>query len=140
MSVLVSLNSGDIEKISVDKSLAGKIPEQISQGMIWYKMRDGKCCRSNWIQVKNWWFSISVMVSYPQFMNIAGVLGQRTLRINLGSKILTWLNSFVLLLTDNCIFALSLLIDHSATCSLYKAQDAVHSMFIMWSIFTATRP
>ena len=34
MSVLVSLNSGDIEKISVDKSLAGKIPEQISQGMI----------------------------------------------------------------------------------------------------------
>lgn len=34
VSVLVSLNSGDIEKISVDKSLAGKIPEQISQAIL----------------------------------------------------------------------------------------------------------
>ena len=45
------------------------------------------------------------------------------MRINLGSKILTWLNSFVLLQTDICIFVLSLLIV-SATCTVFKAQDA----------------
>lgn len=32
ISILVSFNSGDIEKILIDKSLAGKIPDHISQG------------------------------------------------------------------------------------------------------------
>ena len=68
----------------------------------------------NWIQVKN-----NVIDDFQYFLLwcpipnswwITGVLGQRTLRINLGSKILSWLNSFVLLQTDICIFALSLLI------------------------------
>lgn len=34
VSVLVSFNSGDIEKIWIDKSLAGKIPDPVSEGII----------------------------------------------------------------------------------------------------------
>lgn len=34
VSILVSFNSGDIERISIDKSLAGKIPDQISQAIV----------------------------------------------------------------------------------------------------------
>lgn len=34
ISILVSFNSGDIEKILIDKSLAGKIPDHISQAII----------------------------------------------------------------------------------------------------------
>lgn len=83
-------------------------------------------------------FNFCYGVLYPQFMNRTGVLGQSTLRINLSSKILTWLNSFVLFIiqTGICIFALSLLIVLHVL--IYSTRCC--SMFIMWSIFTATRP
>lgn len=84
-------------------------------------------------------FNFCYGVLYPQFMNRTGVLGQSTLRINLGSKILTWLNSFGLFIiqTGICIFALSLLIVLHVSL-IYSTRCC--SMFTMWSIFTATRP
>ena len=102
-----------LKKYQLIKAWQGRFLNKLAK--VWYDIkwgRESSVVRQNWIQVKNcnWWFSISVMVSYPQFMNNCRVLGQRTLRINLGSKILSWLNSFVPLQTDICIFALSLLI------------------------------
>ena len=102
-----------LKKYQLIKAWQGRFLNKLAK--VWYDIiwgMESSVVGQNWIQVKNcnWWFSISVMVSYPQFMNNCRVLGQRTWRINLGSKILSWLNSFVPLQTDICIFALSLLI------------------------------
>ena len=99
-----------LKKYQLIKAWQGRFLNKLAK--VWYDIiwgMESSVVGQNWIRVKNcnWWFSISVMVSYPQFMNNCRVLGQRTLRINLGSKILPLLNSFVLLQTDIWIFVLS---------------------------------
>ena len=130
-----------LKKYQLIKAWQGRFLNKLAK--VWYDIiwgMESSVVGQNWIQVKNcnWWFSISVMVSYPQFMNNCRVLGQRTLRINLARFKDFILTKQFCLVTDRYLHCCAFTAD-SATCTLFKAQDAVHSMFIMWSIFTATR-
>ena len=61
-----------LKKYQLIKAWQGRFLNKLAK--VWYDIiwgMESSVVGQNWIQVKNcnWWFSISVMVSYPQFMN-----------------------------------------------------------------------
>lgn len=129
-----------LKKYQLIKAWQGRFLNKLAK--VWYDIMWGmesSVVGQNWIPVKNcnWWFSIFfVVVSYPEFMNNWG-FGTKDIENKSGFKDFILTKQFCPV-TDRylhfCAFT-----TNSATCTLFKAQDAVHSMFIMWSIFTATR-